>query len=142
MILGVFLFSVIANAEVYSKAELSQIVNDVKQDAADDNLTIERIIYAEGIQSYNLQVVNGDKIWVATGPLAALYDYNQQNGKLSDKVGTHYQHQKPAWEFFGEGRVIAQSAIATPVSPGDVAWLEVTLQQEADHLDYVRVYSY
>lgn len=140
MTLTVYLASAIcfnAYAEEYSKAQLLEIINTVEADAIADSLVVTRIIYAEGIQSYNLQ----DGIWEATGPLASLYDYDKNTGMLSSKVGTHYQHEKPAWEFFNVGRVIAASAIATPAgSDGDVAWLEVTLQQDPEHLGYSRIY--
>lgn len=139
MTLAVYLASAIcfnAYAKVYSKTELSDIIEAVETDALADGLEITRITYAEGIQSYNLQ----DGTWVATGPLASLYDYDKNTGMLSSKVGTHYQHEKPAWEFFNVGRVIAASAIATPMAAGDVAWLEVTLQQAPDHLGYARIY--
>lgn len=141
--------STTAFAEVYNKDQLQAIIATANVDAVSDGLTIERVIYAEGIQSHNLQINgDGDKEWMATGPLASLYDYDPSTGKLSDKIGTHYQHKKPAWEFFGDdadpsvekGRVIAASAAVTPMGDSDVAWLKVLLQQLPEHLDYVTVY--
>ncbi len=125
--------SVAASAdEEYSKDELETVLNGV---ANIDNCELNKVVFARGIQSY---ILDGEKKWQATGPLASLYE--AKKGFIGDvKIGTHYQHlNKPAWEF-AEGRVIVGSA--TPIAgagENDVSWLDVDLID--DGLGYNRLF--
>ena len=111
--LSVFLVSSIfglANAgSDYNQNDLDQLIEDVQVEVGAEACTVERVVFAIGIQSYILSSNEEEDTWAATGPLAALY--SAENGNIGDtKIGTHYQHlEKPAWEF-PEGRVIVDSA--------------------------------
>ena len=136
MALMVFLASSIfsfANAEEYDQAELNAIISATQEAVGIEDLSVEAILFARGIQSYELK----EDGWAAAGPLARLF--TAENGVIGDeKIGTHYSHlPTPAWEIL-EGRVIAESAAAIPqetvneieigADDNDVAWLNVKLK--------------
>ncbi len=91
--------------------------------------TVVRKVFARGVQVY---LWNGSD-WKYAGPLADLYNLDEQGAPLSEKIGTHYMHLKaPAWEF-GDGRVIAEQASPIPGGgPKDVDWLCVELQYDGE----------
>ena len=122
----------------YNQNDLDQLIEDVQTEVGAEACSVEKIVFAIGIQSYIF-----DGVWTGTGPLAALYTANNGNiGTL--KIGTHYQHlSKPAWEF-PEGRVIVD--VATKIEndpleagPLDVAWLDVDLD-DPDDLGYDKLF--
>ena len=136
MTLIVFLaagFIGLANAEEYDQAELDKIISATQEAVGLSDLSVVAILYARGIQSYELK----DDGWGGAGPLARLF--SAENGVIGDeKIGAHYSHiPTPAWEILG-GRVIAESAAAIPqqtvngieIGADDhaVAWLNVLLQ--------------
>ncbi|MGR8934478.1 MAG: DUF3455 domain-containing protein [Gammaproteobacteria bacterium] len=129
-------FLVLAHAETYDEDRLNKIIEIAKKRAGAQSLSVAKIAFAKGIQSYML-TSTGKKEWVATGPLAALYD--AAGGVIGEtKIGTHYQHlNKPAWEF-SAGRVIVDTATPIPgAGEDDVAWLNVDLVP--NDLGYVKV---
>ncbi len=114
-------------------ADINAVIRKAMKDAGAQNLRVRRIVYARGIQAYELQ---RSKKWDAKGPLADLYratiinedndDGSSLNINFTETIGTHYKHlSTPAWEFPG-GRVIAEKAEKIPgAGPNDVDWLNV-----------------
>ncbi len=124
-----------------STVDFNDIIAKAKKDAGAQNLRVRRIVYARGIQAYELQP---SAEWAAKGPLADLYkasvdDVGDLSVDFSKTIGTHYQHlSTPAWEFPG-GRVIAESASPIPgAGPKDVDWLNVVLERP-NQFDYKRI---
>ncbi len=122
------------------------VIRKAKKAAGAENLRVARIVYARGIQAYEL---NRAKKWNAKGPLADLYKStilgdNTLGTDFREKKGTHYQHlSTPAWEFPG-GRVIAEKAEPIPgAGSNDVAWLNVTLKpNKFNYKKILRILTY
>ncbi len=104
-------------------------IEEAKIAANAENLTISKIVYARGIQAYELN----SSSWNAKGPLADLFPLTINDDETITvdftKFGAHYQHlASPAWEF-EDGRVIAAQATTIPgAGRFDVAWLNVDLK--------------
>ena len=54
-------FSVLAYAEVYSRQDIVTIIQDASDAAALEHLVITKRVYAEGIHSYCLRDIGGNK---------------------------------------------------------------------------------
>ncbi|MBP2832105.1 DUF3455 domain-containing protein [Aquimarina sp. U1-2] len=114
-----------------STLDFNDIIAKAKADANAKGLKVKKVVYARGIQAYELQPSSE---WAGKGPLADLYkasidDVGDLHVDFSQTIGTHYQHlSTPAWEF-PNGRVIAESASPIPgAGPRDIDWLNVVLQ--------------
>lgn len=141
-------------AQATNVTELDDAIDLIKTlDPENETCSIEKVVFARGIQSYKFVHGDGPRglgSWGATGPLAQLYDtdyLDPQDEEIligEEKIGTHYQHlAKPAWEF-PEGRVIVESASAMPSPDGsdNVAWLNVKINNDENlgNLGYNRLY--
>jgi hypothetical protein len=88
---------------------------------------VARKVFARGVQVYEWDGAS----WRFVGPLADLYDLDDQDVPRREKAGTHYMHlNTPAWEF-PAGQVIVERAQAVPgAGPKDIDWLRVELRQD------------
>lgn len=115
----------------------SDPVVDLEQkiDRAKQSLNIEgevkRIMWAEGIQSYEIK---DDLSHESFGPLADLLSVQSSSNEIiptPEKIGSHYKvGNSPVWEF-AESRLMGKEVTKIEgAGENDVSWLVVTTDRE------------